>query len=216
MRGPATHVTRVSLPSYAVQAMQLFMDHSFVCKWTKDYTLLYILHSTLYTLHSTLYTLHSTLYTLHSTRYTLHATRDTLHSTLYTLHSTLYTLHSTLYTLHSILYTLLYYDQDRRGDPMPLRLEVARVESVQNTPAWVSYTRFGEGRTGSALMGSLQFSVCVDRGTFWVLPLFYFYLPQKCQGEPFFTYTRSAQRIRSEERDKTHETYIRTTSQTCT
>ena len=45
----------------------------------------------------------------------------------------------------------------------------------------------GKGQMGSALMGSLQIA-CVltfDRGTFWVLPLTYFYPPQECQGVPF-------------------------------
>ena len=35
---------------------------------------------------------------------------------------------------------------------------------------------FGKGQMGSALMGSLQSSCFFDRGTFWVLPLTYFYL----------------------------------------
>ena len=36
----------------------------------------------------------------------------------------------------------------------------------------------GKGRMGSALTGSLRISCFFDRGTFWVLPLTYFYLPQ--------------------------------------
>ena len=37
----------------------------------------------------------------------------------------------------------------------------------------------------SALMGSLQISVSFDRGTFWVLPLTYFYPPQCARAYPF-------------------------------
>ena len=40
---------------------------------------------------------------------------------------------------------------------------------------------FGKGQMGSALMGSLQFSVCLS-GTFWVLPLSHFYLPKSARA----------------------------------
>ena len=38
---------------------------------------------------------------------------------------------------------------------------------------------------GSALMGSLQFLCFLDRGTFWVLPLTYFYLPKSARAYLF-------------------------------
>ena len=38
---------------------------------------------------------------------------------------------------------------------------------------------------GSALMGSLQISCFLHRGTFWVLPLTYFLSSAKCQDIPF-------------------------------
>ena len=44
---------------------------------------------------------------------------------------------------------------------------------------------FGEGQTGSALMGSLQTSCFFDRGTFGVLPLTYLCFPKSAQGTFF-------------------------------
>ena len=43
----------------------------------------------------------------------------------------------------------------------------------------------GKGQIGSALMGSLQICCFFDRGTFWVLPLTYFYLPQSSRAYLF-------------------------------
>ena len=43
----------------------------------------------------------------------------------------------------------------------------------------------GEGQTGSALRGSLQILVVFDRGTFWVLPLTYLYLPKSARAYLF-------------------------------
>ena len=42
----------------------------------------------------------------------------------------------------------------------------------------------GECQMGSVLMGSLQMSCFIDRGTFWVLPLTYFIFP-KVPGRTF-------------------------------
>ena len=42
----------------------------------------------------------------------------------------------------------------------------------------------GKGQMGSALMGSLQ-SSCFLTGTFWVLPLIYFYLPKSARAYLF-------------------------------
>ena len=40
----------------------------------------------------------------------------------------------------------------------------------------------GEGQIGSALTGVTAFLFCFDRGTFWVLPLAYFYLPKSARA----------------------------------
>ena len=43
----------------------------------------------------------------------------------------------------------------------------------------------GKGQMGSALMGSLQDCMFLDRGTFWVLPITYFYLPKSARAYLF-------------------------------
>ena len=43
---------------------------------------------------------------------------------------------------------------------------------------------FGKGQMGSALMGSLK-NMFFDRGTSWVLPLTYFYLPKSARAYLF-------------------------------
>ena len=45
--------------------------------------------------------------------------------------------------------------------------------------------KFGKGQMGSALMGSLQISCFFDRGTFLVLSLTYFYLPESARAYLF-------------------------------
>ena len=43
----------------------------------------------------------------------------------------------------------------------------------------------GKGQMGSALIGSLQISCFFDGGTFWVLPLTYYYLPKSARAYLF-------------------------------
>ena len=43
----------------------------------------------------------------------------------------------------------------------------------------------GKGQMGSALMGSLEPFMFFDRGSFWVLPLIYFYLPKSARAYLF-------------------------------
>ena len=74
----------------------------------------------------------------------------------------------------------------RRGGKQPQKknsvggpgYETAAYEGCRPLP-------LGKGQLGSALMGSLQINHVVSgRGTFWVLPLAYFYLP-KVPGRTF-------------------------------
>ena len=50
-------------------------------------------------------------------------------------------------------------------------------EAAPPPPDRLGAVYLGKGQLGSALMGSLQFLYFLT-GTFWVLPLMYFYLPQ--------------------------------------
>ena len=43
----------------------------------------------------------------------------------------------------------------------------------------------GKGQMGSALIGSLHLFILFDRGTFWVLPLTYFYIPRSVRAYLF-------------------------------
>ena len=73
-----------------------------------------------------------------------------------------------------LYYTILhykYYILTRRSSRMPWRGAAGRAA-------------IGKGQMGSALMGSLHF-LFFDRGTFWVLPLSYFYLPKSARAYRF-------------------------------